>query len=268
MKWTDSPASVLVGIDGSASSVHAAEWAVPEAISRDVPLRLIHVIQSTAADVHLEMDAAEAALREAQVVVAESGQPVKTETAILRGPVAATLAAESRSAAMVCVGSTGLGLQANKYIGATAAAVARSAPGKVAIIRTPVHALKPSAGDVAVVVDDSPRLPSVLQVALDEARLRGAGLLVLNLTAARLRELAPEDVDRRLAEFMQGCPDIQSHVLMARNDIPALLAQRDTAVQLVVGDATGDAANHLVGPYGRFVLRDTECSVLLVGARG
>ncbi|MET0474528.1 MAG: universal stress protein, partial [Mycobacterium sp.] len=40
--------SIVVGIDGSSSAVHAAEWAVDEAVSRDVPLRLVYVVQSTA----------------------------------------------------------------------------------------------------------------------------------------------------------------------------------------------------------------------------
>ena len=36
--------SVVVGIDGSQAAIQAAEWAVDEAVSREVPLRLIHVI--------------------------------------------------------------------------------------------------------------------------------------------------------------------------------------------------------------------------------
>ncbi len=38
--------SVVVGIDGSQAAIQAAEWAVDEAVSREVPLRLVEVIRS------------------------------------------------------------------------------------------------------------------------------------------------------------------------------------------------------------------------------
>jgi nucleotide-binding universal stress UspA family protein len=36
--------SVVVGIDGSQAAVNAAKTAVDEAISRQIPLRLVHVV--------------------------------------------------------------------------------------------------------------------------------------------------------------------------------------------------------------------------------
>ena len=36
--------SVVVGIDGSRSALDAALWAVDEAVSRDIPLRLVYAI--------------------------------------------------------------------------------------------------------------------------------------------------------------------------------------------------------------------------------
>ena len=36
--------SVVVGIDGSHSAIDAALWAADEAVSRDVPLRLVYAI--------------------------------------------------------------------------------------------------------------------------------------------------------------------------------------------------------------------------------
>ena len=39
--YAPSPA-VVVGIDGSRSAVGAALWAVDEAVSRDIPLRLVY----------------------------------------------------------------------------------------------------------------------------------------------------------------------------------------------------------------------------------
>ena len=39
-----SPPSVVVGVDGSRSALDAALWAVDEAVSRDVPLRLVYAV--------------------------------------------------------------------------------------------------------------------------------------------------------------------------------------------------------------------------------
>lgn len=38
------PPAVVVGIDGSRTAVDAALWAVDEAVSRDIPLRLVYAI--------------------------------------------------------------------------------------------------------------------------------------------------------------------------------------------------------------------------------
>ena len=43
--------SVVVAIDGSASAVDAALWAVDEALDRDVPLRFVYVIEPARPDV-------------------------------------------------------------------------------------------------------------------------------------------------------------------------------------------------------------------------
>ena len=36
--------SVVVGVDGSKAAIGAAMWAIDEAISRELPLRLVHVV--------------------------------------------------------------------------------------------------------------------------------------------------------------------------------------------------------------------------------
>ena len=43
-------ALVVVGIDGSRAAVGAALWAVDEAVSRDIPLRLVYAIEPSRCD--------------------------------------------------------------------------------------------------------------------------------------------------------------------------------------------------------------------------
>src|ERR1700730_885066 len=108
---TDSSASaVIVAVDGSQAGANAVRWAIDEAISRDVPLRIVHVtgVEEQPADgVHREIENAESALRAATAVVDATGKPVKVETDILWGPVSTVLIDESRTATLLCVGSVG-----------------------------------------------------------------------------------------------------------------------------------------------------------------
>lgn len=57
---------VIVGVDGSQAAIQAALWAIDEAISRDVPLRLIAVTKNrhpSSDDYYRDMDNAETSLR-------------------------------------------------------------------------------------------------------------------------------------------------------------------------------------------------------------
>ena len=106
---------VVVGIDGSQAAIDAATWAVDEAVSRGVPLRLVHVSAAKQArrppaeDRPCDVERAESALHRAEMTVHDMVRPVQVETAIVRGRADCVLIDESRRAAMVCVGSEGKG---------------------------------------------------------------------------------------------------------------------------------------------------------------
>src|SRR5690349_2685431 len=91
--------SVVVGIDGSRAATHAALWAVDEAVARDIPLRLVHIVDPLAAPPAGtqgdEQSVARAALYAAYRAVHATGKPVKIETEILWGRALAKLMAES-----------------------------------------------------------------------------------------------------------------------------------------------------------------------------
>lgn len=79
MKLSEPAKSIVGCIDGSTAAINAAQWAVDEAISRDIPLRLVQVVgaddgSSTAgADDHLETQYAETAMHAACSAVQRSG---------------------------------------------------------------------------------------------------------------------------------------------------------------------------------------------------
>ncbi|MFZ0714825.1 universal stress protein [Mycobacterium sp.] len=124
-RFDDNTLPIVVGIDGSQAAIQAAEWAIDEAVSREVPLRLVEVIPRQAepsppasvGNVRMEVEYAEASLRIAAAAVAADGKVVKVESAILQGDPAGVLLAESRYAVTVCVGSTGIGRFARTVLG-------------------------------------------------------------------------------------------------------------------------------------------------------
>ena len=271
MKRTESPGPVVVGIDGSKAAVNAAKWAIDEAISRDVPLRLVYVTHIREAsiaprvDFHFEQQYAEAALRQAHAAVEATGRLVKVETAVLRGDVDDTLVEESRDAAMICVGSVGIARISRMLFGSTAVSLATHAHCPVAVIRTKSGAPPPDDGWIAVVVNDEPDNDAVLHAAMDEARLRGAAVLGLGVWQWDVGDLPYDELDRRLSARMDRDPDVLVHPVATGGRAALFLQTTNERVALaVIGSADADRVMRLIGPHSHPILDHAECSVLVV----
>ncbi|HUL98915.1 MAG TPA: universal stress protein [Mycobacterium sp.] len=102
MTTTRPSLSVVVGIDGSAAAMAAALWAVDEAVDRDVPLRLVHVVPAANSDNSFarETEHANTSLHAADAAVRATGKPVKVETAVVRGGTRVALLRESQEMGM------------------------------------------------------------------------------------------------------------------------------------------------------------------------
>jgi nucleotide-binding universal stress UspA family protein len=264
---------VVVGIDGSQAAIQAAEWAVDEAVSREVPLRLVEVIAeqvepapfASVGNVRMEVEYAEAALSIAAAAVAADGKPVKVETAILRGDPATALIAESRDAEMVCVGSTGIGRFARALLGSTVAELADAASCPVAIIRTQQSRPKPGSSLIVVAVNDSPGNDDVVEQAIREAQLRHAPVLALGVWRQDLGEMPYDKLDRRVHFWERRYPSVQFHARATRTGIADFLDVSDSRIQLaVIGSTDIDQVASLIGPHSHHIFGHAECSVLIV----
>jgi nucleotide-binding universal stress UspA family protein len=264
---------IVVGIDGSQAAIQAAEWAIDEAVSRDVALRLVEVIPRQAepappayvGNAQMEVEYAEASLKIAAAAVAADGKLVKVETAVLQGNPAAVLLAESRDAAMVCVGSTGIGRFARTLLGSTATDLAEAAHCPVAIIRTRQHRAKPDIDLIVVAVNNSPCNDDVVEGAIEEAQLRRAQVLALGVWQQNLGEMPYDEVERRLRVWEQRYPSVQFHTLATRTGIADFLDVSSSRIQLaVIGSADTDQVASLIGPHSHPILGHAECSVLIV----
>jgi nucleotide-binding universal stress UspA family protein len=276
MNELPTPRPIVVGIDGSKAAMRAALWAVDEAVSRDVPLRLLYAIElGDPLEAERKLATAETAVRRAFTAIEATGQPVKIETEIAQGAPIESLIRASASAAMVCVGAVGLLHFQPRRVGSTAAALALSARCPVAIIREPhkqprglpVHR-------IVVEVDKSPDNDVLLGAAMEEARLRNATVeaivcrrIVSDDTAAEgegdRRALA--DLDRRLARWKHRHPDLEVESVAIRSTFMEYLAYNCRTVQLViVGARNREHLKELLGPVGGAVLQDADCSLLIV----
>ncbi len=273
--------SVVVGIDGSRSAIDAALWAVDEAVSREIPLRLVYAIApeetagSTNQDAARDLATAEIAIRHALMAVESTDKPVKIEVEILQDRPVDALRQASRWAAMLCVGSIGLAHSSHGRIGSTASALATSAHCPVAV----VHAHNPlpaKQGWVVAEVSESPITDGTLRRAVQEAQLRHAPLRVLTTWQSRYTDvhdhhavsdgnrLATAQLDRRLTEWKTRFPDLDVRAVAVHGNVLNYVARNADSIQLIViGHDRTHGIAELVGPPGCGALRNSNCSILI-----
>lgn len=232
--------AILVGVDGSRAAIQAALWAIDEAVSRDIPLRLVYVIDphdaSGARAIDTRFAVARAALADARRAVDAVGEPVKVETDILWGRTVSKLLEESRSAVMICIGRIGFN-HARHGGPAVAACLIRSALCPVAVIQGSTAA---QVSGVVVEADNG----KVLRHAFDEARLRATPLRALSVAqgsdAGDTRPGKPSvqaHFNRRLAPWMRLYPDVQAVPAIVAGGVDRYLRAQHEAAQLVVADS-------------------------------
>ena len=265
--------TVVVGIDGSQAAIRAAEWAVDEAVSREIPLRLVQVIPeqvepapvASVGNVRMELEYGETSLRTASAAVEATGKPVKVETDILQGDPAAALIAESRDAEMICIGSVGVGRFAQKLLGSTAAELAEAAHCPVAIIRSQQRQLKPHSALIVVAVNDSPDSDDVVEQAMIEARLRHAPVLALGVLQKESGDMPCDELKRRVQRWGRRHPGVKIYAGATRTEVADFLAVMDRTIQLaVIGSTHADQVARLIGPHRHPILGHAECSVLII----
>jgi nucleotide-binding universal stress UspA family protein len=248
-----SAATVVVGVDGSKAATDAARWAVDEAVSRDIPLRLVSVVDQSHPSGAGRLAAARSVLRDAQRAVEGAGKPVKIETEILTGTPLAKLVEESRSAAMICVGAIGLD-HAHHGVGSLSAALAASALCPVAVICQPRGRSANSRVSRVVVEADN---AAVLGCAFEEARLRVAPLRAILVAGSDVgdgKRLAEAQLSRRIAQWTRRYPDVPVECTVVRGNVDKYLAANGEPDQLFVTDSR--ACHELCGApnAGRSVL--------------
>lgn len=253
--------SVVVGIDGSESSIQAAQWAADEAIARSVPLRLISVIKAThpsKEDYYDDLHHAQQALQAAQAALEATGKPVKVEAEVRDGLPGVTLVSESAGAEMICVGTVGRGRYAQSILGSTATEVAEKAHCPVAVVRAAEGEAHEGVNWIVTERCEDPDDQTVIEYAIEEARLRSAPVLILG------DERTSAALDSAVQSLRGRYPDVDIFPVATGADIARFIKKHDEPIQLaVIGAAKADQMVDIVGSYGQR-RRRVAASVLIV----
>lgn len=277
---------VVVGVDGSESSMNAVLWAAAEAHRRHASLRLVQAVAPTAppprwpgpglgSDLHeIGRRAARTHLAHAVRAAAEEVPGIVVDQEVLDGFAVAQLVAQSRTARLVVLGDRGLGGIAGLLLGSVATALAARGACPVAVVRGRTSAAD---GPVVVGVDGTPVSEAALAWAFEEADARSTGLVAvyawrdLLLDQATPLDDAIEQQGRaelaeRLAGWCGKYPDLPVRRVVVRDSPAQAIVEQSVTAQLVVVGSHGRGALGalLLGSVGNAVLHRAGCPVVVV----
>jgi nucleotide-binding universal stress UspA family protein len=290
MNQTRTSLPIVVGVDGSAFSQLALDWAVEEAHRRDRPLLLVSAwaVDYTAGLIGRLIpylrEECDRILDDASRRVASTAPWLTVSRQVVQGQAASALTAASTGGSLVVVGCRGLGSVQAVLAGSTSVAVAAHARCPVVV----VHETSPPDGParrVVVGVDGSPASADALHFAFDQADARGLGLTAVHawgvtLTAetfavAGLGE-SVDDLNQEqeavTAEWIEPwraqfpTVDVQTRITEARPVDALVDASRDAELLVVGSRGHGGFTGLLLGSVSRGLLHRAHCPVAVTRA--
>ncbi|MGI5452061.1 universal stress protein [Streptomyces sp. CA-249302] len=170
---------IIAGVDRSARSRAAADWATREALMRALPLRVVHVAPPQSLDPVEQWPYRPTAVADHVVAeLVERHPALRLRGESLTGAPVPVLRAASKDAELVVLGRRGEGGGAGVALGSTAAALALDSAGPVVLVpgASPDEGPPRSSAGVAVGIDVRDPAGAALDFAFEEARLRDARL--------------------------------------------------------------------------------------------
>ncbi|MEU4410935.1 universal stress protein [Streptosporangium sp. NPDC023963] len=268
---------VVVGYDGSDFSMQALEWAMDEAELGKLPLRVAHAWRwpygeaDEEARLHLRK-AAEHVLYHGADCARACSTLADVTTDLHEGAAAERLVELSKRAALIVVGSRGMGALARTVLGSVAGYVAAHAYCPVIVVRGPGPIPVPRERGAVVLGMSGDTPDGVIEFAFREARIRQlkltavhAGRLQPLAQGARIAMKAVEDgMLERLGPWRIACPKVAVRVCFAATAAKDLLVDASKEASLVV---VGGAREHgRLGSTSRAVLQHGLCPVAIVPA--
>ncbi|MFF4486529.1 universal stress protein [Streptomyces sp. NPDC001544] len=283
---------LVVGVDGSDSSLRAVDWAADEAARHGLPLRLVHASLWERYEGALPSFGTD---RPAEEVMAEHIVASCTERVGLRDPevkasgevlpedaVTALLRAAPESFALV-TGSRGRGRIAGLLLGSVSLAVAARAVCPVVVVRGAEPNVRGTLGRIVVGVGEPAGGAGAVRFAVREAEARGCALaavrawripaqeplnhmLIADAAARSREEQASAGLDDALREAVTEHPGVVVHRHPAEGPAHRVLLEASADADLVVVGARrrqGDFGLQL-GRVAHTLLHHAQCPVAVV----
>ncbi|MCB5163882.1 universal stress protein [Streptomyces bambusae] len=289
---------MVVGVDGSASSLDAVEVAAREARLRGVPLRMVHAFgrpgghhRPSAAspwspgDHGLEpMAHGVLALAEERAHAAAPG--VDVTRSVVVGNALEVLEIELREAALAVVGSRGHSGFSGLLLGSTAVGLAAHGPCPLIVVR----GRSDPAGAVVLAVDGSEAGAAAVDFAFAEAALRRAPLVALHVwntwserayegpgdplnavvaDREHLRAAEQHLLEETVAPHREAFAQVAVELRLVHSRIRPALIDAGRSAQLLVTGARGRGGftGLLLGSVSQALLHHAPCPVALVRGR-
>jgi len=281
---------IVVGVNGSSEADAALEWALREADSRSVPVRLIYALgrdltylslQRYGTVLEPELEHARAIADKMLAAAAEHAAAIAPDVDLSTHTVdedaARVLLQESTRALAIVLGSRHLGTLGSVTLGSVGATVSARASCPVVVLRGAAGMLEEHPS-VIVGVDGREPAEAALGYAFDFASRRSLPLrAVLCWHLDPLAEMMwrpepppPARAEAWLSEAMAGWrekyPDVAAHAAVVReHPVAGLLAASAAQYLLVVGNRGRHAlAGTLLGSVSQGLLHHATCPVAVV----
>ncbi|GAA3022148.1 universal stress protein [Gordonia defluvii] len=283
--------TVVVGVDSTETSLHAARWAASLAAREESELHIVGAYDASTSDyapgLVIPQDVVEAiageakdAVKQAAAAALEAAPDVRVRTSVGEGDAARTLLEVGKDATAIVIGTRRLGSVRGLVLGSVGVTIAAHYHGRVVVIDG-----EGKAGPVVVGVGDTPisdpavkeayrqadslRVPLVAVhtwAQLDADALHGFG--IEPDAVERMSTEANEAVAERLAGYSQDYPDVEvQRVVVPDDPAKAIVAAADErGASLIVAGSRGRGGfkGLLLGSTSQKILQHASCPVMIV----
>lgn len=266
---------VVVGADGTRSSLDAVALAAREATYRELPLRIVHAfiwplmnvslgpLPGGPPDSGLRAEATRIAADALEQATAHGAFMPSTD--IIDGIPKWVLLEESEDATLLVVGNRGLGLISGAVVGSVGIHLASHASCPVLICRGAEPVLPEP---IVVGLDGSPACTPTAEFALAEAHLRGAELVAVHATGHQDNADGFLE-DNALADCLDRYPDVKVHQKTFHSRAARALVAESARAQLLVVGSQNQRRPPMprLGSVSAAVVRHALCPVAVVPHR-
>ncbi|MFI6010047.1 universal stress protein [Streptomyces sp. NPDC051243] len=286
---------LVVGVDGSDSSLLAVDWAVDEAARHGLPLRLLHAsrwerYERSRPSLSTDRPAEEAMVQHIIASCTERARlrnpEVKASGEVLPDDAVSMLLAAGHEAFALVTGSRGRGAITGLLLGSVSLAAAARAVCPVIVVRGSERNLQGSFGRVVVGVGDSTSGDGAVRFAAHEAKARGCALtavrawrspaqehadqpLIADDASGANEEQASDRLTDALRETVREHPEVEVHRRPVEGPAHRVLLEASAEADLIVVGALRRHGHFglQLGRVAHTLLHHSECPVAVIPQR-